>query len=121
MGLAEQEALVLIAITTVLHCEVLHGLGAWLPRLPLPNHPKRLVVVFSAMVAHGLEIAVYSVWIFALGQFTTGSALTGLAGSSFVNCLYFSAETFTSLGFGDLTPVGPLRLLAGVGRSMGCC
>ncbi len=112
--LAEQAPLVLIAITTVLYYEVLRGLGAWLPRLPLPNHPKLLVVVFSAMVAHSLEIAVYGVWIFALGQFTTGSALTGPAGFSFANCLYFSAETFTSLGFGDLTPVGPVRLLAGV-------
>jgi hypothetical protein len=31
-----------------------------------------------------------------------------------MNCLYFSAETFTSLGFGDVTPVGPIRLLAGL-------
>ena len=28
--------------------------------------------------------------------------------------MYFSAETYTSLGFGDLTPNGPVRLLAGV-------
>lgn len=31
-----------------------------------------------------------------------------------MNCLYFSAETYTTLGFGDLTPAGPVRLLAGV-------
>ena len=28
--------------------------------------------------------------------------------------MYFSAETCTSLGSGDLTPNGPVRLLAGV-------
>ena len=28
--------------------------------------------------------------------------------------MYFSAETYTSLGFGDVTPLGPIRLLAGV-------
>jgi hypothetical protein len=104
----------LIAITTVMHCELLRGLSTCLPRIPVPSRPKLLVVVFSAMVTHGLEIAVYGVWIFALVQFTTGSALAGPAGFSFANCLYFSAETFTSLGFGDLTPVGPVRLLAGV-------
>ena len=80
-------SLLLIAITTLIHYEVLRGLGAWLPRLPLPNHPKLLVVVFSAMVARGLEIAVYGVWVFALVQFTTGSALVGPAGFSFANCL----------------------------------
>ena len=41
-------------------------------------------------------------------------SLAGPAGFSLINCLYFSAETYTSLGFGDLTPVGPVRLLAGV-------
>jgi hypothetical protein len=114
MLIAILSCLMLIAVTTVLHYEVLRGLSAWLPRLPLPNHPKLLVVVFAAMVAHGLEIAVYGVWIFAVVQFATGSALAGPAGFSLANCLYFSAETFTSLGFGDLTPVGPVRLLAGV-------
>lgn len=34
--------------------------------------------------------------------------------ASFSASLYFSAETYTSLGFGDLTPNGPVRLLAGV-------
>jgi hypothetical protein len=114
MLIAILSGLTLIALTTVLHYEVLRGLSAWLPRLPLPNYPKLLVVVFAAMAAHGLEVAVYGVWIFALVLFTTGSALAGSAGFSFTNCLYFSAETFTSLGFGDLTPVGPVRLLAGL-------
>jgi len=31
-----------------------------------------------------------------------------------VECYYYSAVTFTSLGFGDLTPTGHLRLLAAV-------
>ena len=39
---------------------------------------------------------------------------SGPAGRSLASCLYFSAETYTSLGFGDLTPVGPLRMIAGV-------
>ena len=106
--------LMLVAITTVMHYELLRGLSTWLPRIPVPSRPKLLVVVFSAMLAHGQEIAVYGVWLFALVRFTSGSALVGPAGFSFANCLYFSAETFTSLGFGDLTPVGPVRLLAGV-------
>lgn len=114
MLLAVLSCLMLIAITTVMHYELLRGLSSCLPRIPVPSRPKLLVVVFSAMLAHGLEIAVYGVWIFGLVRFTTGSALAGPAGFSLANCLYFSAETFTSLGFGDLTPVGPVRLLAGV-------
>jgi hypothetical protein len=28
--------------------------------------------------------------------------------------MYFSVETYSSLGFGDLVPIGPVRMLAGV-------
>ena len=38
----------------------------------------------------------------------------GVNAASMLNCFYFSAETFSSLGFGDLAPSGPIRLLAGV-------
>jgi hypothetical protein len=41
-------------------------------------------------------------------------SLAGAGGPTLTNCLYFSAETYTSLGFGDIVPSGPLRLLAGV-------
>ena len=49
-----------------------------------------------------------------LRSWLDAGSLTGTAGFSLANCMYFSAETYTSLGFGDLTPVGPVRLLAGV-------
>jgi hypothetical protein len=32
----------------------------------------------------------------------------------FARCVYFSAETYTSLGYGDVVPHGDLRLLAGM-------
>jgi len=34
--------------------------------------------------------------------------------TALMDCIYFSAETYTSLGFGDVTPVGHMRLLVGV-------
>ena len=49
-----------------------------------------------------------------LSQVAGAGTLSAGAAHSFVSCLYFSAETFTSLGFGDVTPTGPVRLLAGM-------
>ncbi|MGE0499281.1 MAG: ion channel [Ramlibacter sp.] len=106
--------LLLIGLTTVIHYEVLRGLNANLPGLRVPNRTKVLVVIFVTFIAHAIEMAVYGMAIYALVRFLGAGALTGSAGFSFINCLYFSAETYTSLGFGDLTPVGPVRLLAGV-------
>ena len=105
---------VLIALATVIHYEVLGTLNARLPALAIPSRSKLLVVIFAAFVAHGLEIALYGTALFALIKYMAVGTLTGTAGFSLINCLYFSAETYTSLGFGDLTPTGPIRLLAGV-------
>lgn len=34
--------------------------------------------------------------------------------SSFINCLYFSIVTFTTLGYGDISPVGVSRIIAAI-------
>ena len=103
----------LVALTTLLHYEVLRGLNAALPLLPVADRAKLLVVIGAAFLAHAAEIAVYGVTLYVLVTYLGAGTLTGSAGASLASCLYFSAETYTSLGFGDLTPVGPVRLLAG--------
>ncbi len=104
----------LVIATTVLHYEILGVLNARLPRLPVPHRLKLLVVIFSAFVAHALEMAFYGLVLFGMVHWLDVGKLVGAAGISLASCLYFSAETYTSLGFGDVTPVGPIRLLAGV-------
>ncbi|MDP2325400.1 MAG: ion channel [Gammaproteobacteria bacterium] len=105
---------VLIGLTTVFHYEILRLLTAVLPGLKIHNRAKVLVVIFSAFVAHLLEIGVYGLSIFLLVKYLGAGSIEGVAGFSLLNCLYFSAETYTSLGFGDTMPVGPVRLLAGI-------
>ncbi len=106
--------LMLIMVSVVTHYEVLRLLNACLPVMRIPNRSKLLVVMFAAFVAHGAEIAVYGLALFALVKYGAVGSLAGSAASSMANCFYFSAETYTTLGFGDLTPTGPLRLMAGV-------
>jgi hypothetical protein len=52
--------------------------------------------------------------MFLLCEYADVGTLRGSSGFTLVSCLYFSSETYTSLGFGDITPVGPIRLIAGV-------
>jgi hypothetical protein len=103
----------LVVLTTVLHYEVLRGLNAGLPSLGIPSRTKLLFVIISAFFAHAAEIAMYGVAFYTLTRYLGDSTHIGRLGSSLANSLYFSAETYTSLGFGDFTPVGPLRLLTG--------
>jgi len=103
----------LIALTTVIHYEVLGTVNAALPSLAIPNRTKLLAVIFAAFVAHAIEMAVYGIALYLLITHLDVGSLRGSTQFSLDSCLYFSAETYTSLGFGDLTPIGPVRLLAG--------
>lgn len=71
-------------------------------------------MVLSAFVAHAGEIALYAMAMWACVHGLGIGGFSGSIGASLQVCLYFSAETHTSLGFGDIVPLGPLRLLAGV-------
>lgn len=104
----------LIALSTVIHYEALRGLNSSLPRLRIPARSKLLVVMFVAFVAHALEIALYGAALWGLVHGFDVGTLNGAGGANLANCMYFSAETYSSLGFGDVIPVGPIRLLAGV-------
>lgn len=104
----------LIVTTTVIHYEALRLLNTRLPSLRIPSRTKLLVVILGAFFAHAIEMGVYGVSLFILVEYFGAGSVTGTTAFSLMSSLYFSAETYTSLGFGDLTPVGPVRLLAGV-------
>lgn len=106
--------LLLIITSTLLHYEILGHLNQRLPRWPLPDRSKVVAVILGAFVAHAIEMALYGGTLYALITWLGAGQLSGSGSHSWLSCLYFSAETYTSLGFGDLTPVGPVRLLAGV-------
>ena len=105
--------LLLLAVTTLIHYEVLGALNARLPKLRIPGRSKLLVVLIAAFAAHVVEMVLYGLALYALIAYLGEGNLVGPAGFSLASCMYFSAETYTSLGFGDLAPVGPVRLIAG--------
>ena len=61
---------------------------------------------------HLIEIGIYSVAYDAAADLFHLSRLVGDVDGTDVEYLYLSAETFTTLGFGDILPEGPMRLLA---------
>ena len=106
--------LLLVALSTIVHYEVLSALAAGLPSMRIPRRAKLLVTIFGALAAHVAEIALYGVAFYWLVTQGHAGTLAGPLPMSLEHSLYFSAETYTSLGLGDVTPTGPLRLLAGV-------
>ncbi len=107
-------ALALVLACTFVHYEALSVLTRVLPKLRVPHRSKLLIVILVAFVAHAVEIGLYAAALFWLIADQGVGGLAGLTGSLFTACLFLSAETYTSLGYGDFTPHGPVRLLAGV-------
>jgi hypothetical protein len=114
MEIAAATCLFLLVATTVIHYEVLRLLTACLPVLRIRPRVQLVFVILGAFCAHFLEILLYGAAYYLLAtRFDIGSmGQTGML--HFSRCLYFSAETYTTLGYGDVLPHGDLRLLAGL-------
>jgi hypothetical protein len=114
MLLVGTACVLLLVLTTVLHYEVLRTLSAGLPALRVASRGKLLLVIFAAFFAHTVEILLYALVLWMLVRYGEVGSLGDEARFGFSAALYFSAETYTSLGYGDILPTGSLRLLAGV-------
>jgi hypothetical protein len=114
MAVAAAFCALLVVLTTVIHYELLRALSAGLRELRVPSRAKLVLVIFTAFLAHALEILLYAVAIYGLVRYAHLGTLGMHGGFSLSGCLYFSAETYTSLGYGDVVPTGDLRLIAGV-------
>lgn len=104
----------LVASTVLVHYEALNQLTVLIPKLPIKPRLRVLVGIFGAMFAHIIEM-----WIFAFGYYITVhfdgfGSLVGNFDNSLLDCSYFSFVTYTSLGFGDIEPLGDIRFLAGL-------
>lgn len=104
----------LVSAAVVIHYEVLRYLSTLVPRLTMRHRLRVLICVFGALCGHVLEI-----WLFGLGYFLLlhlpgMAAFGGNFDGSVLDCVYFSFTTYTTLGFGDIEPMGHVRFLAGL-------
>jgi Ion channel len=112
-------AVVLATGCVVLVCVLLHyEVFSWLTRVlaGLHMHIRRrriLLLIFGLLALHIAEV-----WLFAFGYFflLDGSGLSQIRGSqgSLLDLVYFSAVVYTTLGLGDLIPVGAIRFMTGM-------
>lgn len=114
MPLALLLCVVLVVLSTLIHYEMLRGMAAWLGRVSWPPRSRVIGVILGAFLAHATEILLYALAIHFLGRSLGLGSLGASESYSFTTALYFSAETFTSLGYGDVLPSGSLRLISGV-------
>lgn len=78
-------------------------------------HRFRIVIgVLVALVAHMIEV-----WVFAFAYYFMHNSegwghLEGNFNGSLMDCSYYSFTSYTTLGFGDITPMGDIRYLTAI-------
>jgi hypothetical protein len=70
------------------------------------------LAVLAVIFTHVFEIGLFSIAYYAFMRIGGFGALAGDAFSGIGDVGYYSFVTYTSLGYGDVTPVGSLRFLA---------
>ena len=112
--------LLAVALTVGLHFEVMERLNYSLPKWK--HIPARLRILGLMVFLLGLHVA--EIWIFGIGihlacYFPSLGTVNGATDIGLLNAVYLSATTYSTLGYGDLIPLGPIRFLLGTESLVG--
>jgi len=103
-------SIVIVTVCVVLHYEALR----FLSRTVGVHMHKRigvLVVMLGLLIAHVLEILIFALGYIVM-QYGIGLGhITGMTEENLFDFIYFSSVVYTTVGFGDLLPVGAIRIL----------
>ena len=107
--------LLLVGIVVLIHFEALLRLSDFMVS---PRHHSRvnlMICILGALVAHVIEVWVFGVGYFFLIASKEYGWFEGIVTQPTLgDCGYYSFVTYTTLGFGDLIPKGPIRFLTGM-------
>jgi len=107
-------AALIVSLCVVLHYETLNACNRYLPILSQRRRRRVLILIFVVLLTHIAEIWLFGTGYFVLVQHWGVGSLAGLPAPTLPDFVYFSAITYTTVGFGDAVPVGAIRFLAGM-------
>ena len=112
--------LFMIGVSVMTHYEALRLLNDRLSNTErISPRSKVLVALIGAMASHLLQIGLFAVSFWLLRDKFGMGGFGGVFKDSLASFLYFSSETYTTLGFGDIYPTGSLRLICGIESLVG--
>ena len=110
----------LVSVSVMTHYEVLRLLNDRLNSTDLiSTRAKVLAALVGAMLSHLLQIAVFGCAYYVMRDKFGMGGFGGTFEDSLTSFLYFSSETYTTLGFGDIYPTGALRMICGIESLIG--
>lgn len=108
-------AFLLVLATVVIHYQLLRSTWLAMPFGAIRStRVKMMLLLGGIFVAHLLEIGLYAVAYYLMDDHLGLGVIAGNATGGLLDYFYFSITSYTTLGFGDLYPQGPMRLVVGI-------
>ena len=109
---------VVLLVVTV-HYEFLYHATRLIPKLSMKPRFRIVFGVGMALFAHTVEIWIFAIVYFLLILDGRWGGMEGNFTGTLMDCVYFSFTTFSTLGFGDIHPVGDIRYITGISSLTG--
>ncbi|WP_241264452.1 potassium channel family protein [Marinobacter daepoensis] len=104
----------LVCVVVVIHNEALIRLSRVLTKLRQSHHFRLTIAVLGCLTAHALEVWIFATAFYFMHHAEGWGQLLGNFSGTMLDAAYFSFTTFTTLGYGDIEPMGQLRYLTGI-------
>jgi hypothetical protein len=122
MNSLDYHSLIIVGVSTLalaiacvlLHYEALSQLTGRLKRIRIRPRPRILVMIFTILLIHSVEIFIFGLGYYALTRDPTHGQLVASHAIGLFDHVYYSAVCYTTLGLGDITPIGNIRFLTGM-------
>ncbi|HEY5637689.1 MAG TPA: potassium channel family protein [Burkholderiales bacterium] len=108
-----------VSLSVLVHYEGLLFMSRRLARPEGMRRVKVLYAIFGVVALHVSEIWIFGLTYWMLLQWPGCGQLGGEPLTHLFDAVYFSATTFSTLGYGDIAPLGPIRFLAGTESLIG--
>ena len=114
--------LLLFVVCVIIHYEGLRALTRWVAHGVLRPRQRIATLICAQFILHLAEICIFAVGFFVLAEYFDYGAILNVVDvgnplidpSDFGDYVYYSAVVYTTLGMGEIVPVGPIRFLTGM-------
>jgi len=107
-------AVILMLLAVFIHLGAMRTMYAMMARWSNLNYYRVGILVVVVIIAHLIEIGLFAIGMGILTSSGAHGQLDGAYQSGFTDNFYYSAITYTALGFGDITPTDAMRLFTSI-------
>lgn len=102
----------IIGVCVLFHFQVLLLLTTVLDKSNSIPRSRIIIGILGILAAHLVEIWIFTLGYLVLDDMVGKDLFVGDMTQGLIDIAYFSAVTFTTVGYGDISPLGPARFMA---------